>query len=311
VLLRPLPYQHPDRLAFVWNALPNQPRFAITPGRFLDVRARASAFDGLAAISQVSYTLTGAGEPERIGAHSVSANFFEVLGTGAALGRTFTAADGGGRVVVLSHALWTGRFGSATSIVGRPLTLNGVACGVGVMPASFVWPMVTALPSNAPHPEMWVAAVDHDVPAMHIETDDLATNRRFGYLRAVGRLKPGVTVAQAQSELDRIAEQLGREYPETDGGRAARLALRTQFLGAAPALHSGGAVALSRDACANVASLLLGRATTPAGVRGARGDRRRTRTTDPAMVTEAVVLSILAAAAASSSRGGRARRWSR
>jgi predicted permease len=265
VMLRPLPYRDPSRLVFVWSTSPSLSREPLTPGRLVDFRNQLTSMSGFAGISHVPFNLTGAGDPERIGGSSVSSSFFDVLGVPAMLGDTFHTGAADPNTVVLSYRLWTARFGSDRSIVGRQLLLNGTPrTVVAVMPASFEWPAITATPGNFGGPDLWVPGTRQDIPRMPIDRDgDLAANRRSGYLRAVARLKDGFTVEQARQESGLIAERLARQYPNDDGGRGSTvIPLREQFVGHVrrPMLVLLGAVAfVLAIACANIASLLLGR----------------------------------------------------
>src|SRR5262245_33043199 len=152
VLLQPLPFAEPDRLVWVWGNIRNGGnRASVSPPDYLDYRAQNTTFEHFAATFTVPsfVSLTGSGEPERLEARGVTGNFFQAMGVSAALGRTFLPENektGQEQVVVLSHALWQGRFGGEPSIVGKTLTLDGKKYEVlGVMPPSFKFPRNAAL----------------------------------------------------------------------------------------------------------------------------------------------------------------------
>ena len=181
------------------------------------------------------------------------------------LGDTFHANAADDRAVVLSHRLWASRFGADRSIVGRSIVLNGTQrTVVAVMPASFEWPAITATPGRSPGPDLWIPGTSQDIPRMPTDREgDLAANRRSGYLRAVARLRDGVTIEQARREAELIAERLAQQYPNDDGGRGATIVpMSEQFVGhvRTPVLVLLGAVGfVLAIACANIASLLLAR----------------------------------------------------
>ncbi|HEV3471346.1 MAG TPA: ABC transporter permease [Pyrinomonadaceae bacterium] len=253
VLLRPLPYRDPDRLVMVWedNTKGGYPRNTPAAANFLDWREQSRVFEGMAAIANQSFALTGAGEPERIDGRRVSASLFPLLGVEPLLGRVFLPEEdqpGAGRAVILSHGLWQRRFGSDPNITGKALTLNGEShTVVGVMPAHFRFP--------AREDELWVPIAF---------TNEQAANRGTHYLQVVARLRPGVTVEQAQAEMSAIAARLQEQYPSQNTGvGAAVVPLHEQLVGdIRPALLIllGAVGFVLLVACANVANLLLARA---------------------------------------------------
>src|SRR5262245_3424628 len=197
VLLRPLAYRDSDRLVWLGHepAKPNQAS-AISPPTFADYRNRCQSFENLTALMFSSaINLTGAGEPERLQGRRVSANFFATLGVTPALGRGFLAEEdepGRNRVVALSHSLWRRRFGSDQNIVGKALQLNGESFTViGVMPAAFRWQADELWSPLALGPENFTP-----------------NNRGSEFLQIVARLKPRVTLQQAQAEVSGIAAQI-------------------------------------------------------------------------------------------------------
>ena len=265
VLLRSWPFAAPERVVFIWSTSQSMPREPLTPGRLLDFREQMTSLAGFAGISHLPLNLTGNGEPERIGASSVSSSFFDVLGAPAMLGDPFHAGRADDRDVVLSHGLWVRRFAADRGIIGRQIVLNGTSrTVVAVMPPDFDWPAITAAGGNVTGPELWIPGTSHDIPRTPTDQGDLSANRRMGYLRAVGRLKEGVTIEQARQEAQAIAARLALQYPTEDGGRGATVVgLREQFVGhlRQPMLVLLGAVGfVLAIACANIASLLLGRA---------------------------------------------------
>jgi predicted permease len=262
VLLQPLPYKDPGRLAMLWtdDPLHDIHEEGTSYLNYLDWKQRTQAFEDLALCSRNgSMTLTGEGEAEQVPGEVVSANLFPLLGVAPLLGRTFTPleAERSERVVVISHALWKRRFGGARDAIGRTLGVDRASSQViGVMPASFQFPSKDT--------ELW--ATD----STQFNLRRIKAYRFNDWWRVVGRLKPNVTLAQSQTEMRAIGRQLAQTYPITDTefagygvnvvplrdqitGRKARLALWLLF---------GAVVLVLLIACANVAGLLLARGAT-------------------------------------------------
>jgi putative ABC transport system permease protein len=251
VLLTPLPYRAPGELVQIWER--NIPgHFAnnvVSPQNYLDWRDRAKSFTDLAAFTWSQITILGGEAPERVYGRSVTPNLFAVLGAAPALGRPFSAEESrpnGPRVVILSDGLWRRRFGADPAIVGKPIRVSGGdMIVVGVMPANF---------RPLANEEYWDP----------FPMDQVDRTRHGRYAMVLGRLKPGATVAQAVSEMDGVAAQLEREYPEFDTGwRANVVALTDQVVGSSKRIlwMLFGAVSLVLlITCANVGNLMLTRA---------------------------------------------------
>src|SRR5262249_54607553 len=212
VLLRPLLFKNPGQLVMLWENAAHLgfPRDTPSPANFLDWHKQATSFTAMAAMSERSFNLTGVGEPERLEGRRVSANLFELLGIPARFGRTFVPEDDkpGTRVVLLSHSLWQRRFGSDPGVVGRALTLNGESYAIiGVMP-----PFVQLPGFENRNDQLWVPIA---FPA------EEATQRGDHFLEVTARLKPGVTLTQAQAEMDTIAARLEQQYPTYNKRRGA------------------------------------------------------------------------------------------
>ncbi len=253
VLLRPLPFRDPERLVMVWesNFTRERTRNVVNPGNYLAWRDRNGVFEDIAAYAPFNLNLTGDHEPVRLDVGVVTSNFFRTLGVSPVLGRGFTAEDaeqGAADVVVLSDGLWRRRFGADPGILGRDVMLNGKPHRVvGVMAPQFQVP---------PGAEAW-APLTEGGPGLQRES-------RGRFLSSIARLKPGVTVAQAQGALEGLAAQLATERPEFDTGWSVLVVpLHADLVrDAKPAvLVLFGAVAvLLLIACGNVGNLLLVRA---------------------------------------------------
>jgi putative ABC transport system permease protein len=273
VLLRPLPYPRPEQLVQVWadhRALGRATPEWLTPPDFIDWRDGNTTFSAMAAYQGWAPDLTGTGEPETLTGLTVSGNFFDLLGSAPAMGRMLSMADddaSAARVVVLSHAFWERRFGSDSSIVGRQLTLSGVDWTVvGVLPSTFHTPVQTAPP---------------DVFAAIRRPTNAPCGRGCVVVRAIGRLKPGVSLAAAQTDLARIAARIARDYPSTNAKVGVWLIpLHEQITGPTkPALFvlSVAVAFVLLIGCVNLANLLLVRGAARSreiGVRAALGAGR-------------------------------------
>jgi putative ABC transport system permease protein len=303
VLMQPLPYRAPDRLVNIWNDLGDgaQSLPAVSAADYLDYRHETTLFEDFAAGSGgglvgASGILTGTGEPERVDVSPVSANFFPLLGVQPMLGRQFTADEErfrGPNVVMLSHALWSRRYGSDSSIVGKTILLDGNPNEVvAVLPPSFR----LLLPTEAfliKDSELW--------KPLQYNRDALPPRNLTGFT-VFGRLKPGVTVDQAQAEMDAVAARFRERHAIH---KASNLRIRVIGLhhdvvkGVRPALlillaATGLLVVI---ACANVANLLLARATArerELSVRLAMGASRMQIARQ--MLTESTILALVGGA---------------
>jgi len=259
VLLKPLPYAEPDRLAMLWTDNPKQGvhEEGTSYPTFLDWRAQSHSFAELALCSRGNpVVLTGTDEPERALGEYVSANLFPLLGVKPALGRTFTPNDEQRRerVVVLSYGLWQSRFGADPGIVGKTLEINGQNTQViGIMPAHFYFPVNET--------QLWEPVTS----ARYWERD--RAERFTDAWRVVGRLKADVTLRQAQTEMNAIGQRLAQAYPNVDedfaGFGVNVVPLLDQITGKNLQLAlwvlSGAVLFVLLIACANVANLLLAR----------------------------------------------------
>ena len=259
VLLRPLPYAQAERLVAIQELDKNGKRVQVTPANFLDWRAQSTVFEQLAAILTRPANLALADQAERIDLAMTSASFFSVFGTQPERGRFFLPSDevaGHAPVVVISHGLWQRRFAGDAELVGKPITLDGNSYTVvGIAPAGFQYPDKT---------DVWIPPF-RLAPAMN-ERMDPTQVRGFGMLAAVARLKPGVSVAQAASEMETITARLRQQYPDTNNRRFNRVvSLHTHLVGETSPmllLLFGAVSFVLLIACANVANLLLASAAT-------------------------------------------------
>jgi putative ABC transport system permease protein len=255
VLLRPLPYGDPDRIVMVWQNLRKRGGPSdewATPGNYVDWKAETSVFESVAVALGGAAILGGEGDVEQVPAGSVSAEYFEVLGVKPALGRTFTVAEehpNAPRVAILSDALWKRRFGGARDVIGRTIRINETPYEVvGVMPADFRPPIV------APRAQLW----------QPVRIDPASPSRGAVILRTFAKLRDGVTLQQAASHMDGVAARLERMH-EANRDAGIRLEpLYERVVGAArPAILvlAGAVGVVLLIACANVANLLLARAS--------------------------------------------------
>jgi len=288
IIFHPLPYPNAERILMVWDIGEGSARLDGTFGTYNELVQRSHSFEAMASVKSWQPTLTGGAEPEMIDGQRVTPGYFKVLGVRPALGRDFEEAEDradGPRVVILSDGLWRRRFGADPTIVGRPITLSDNPYLVaGVMPKGFS-------SSLAPSAELW-STLQYD----------LTQGRAWGHhLRIVGRLRPGVSIAQATDELNTIARMPRAEFP-----RAEWASVQSGFIvaslqddltrGVKPALFMilGAVLLVLAIACVNVTNLLLARGVQRSGefaLRAALGAGRQRLVRQ--LLTESLLLAAM------------------
>jgi len=283
VLLRPLPYPHPDQLVQIWetDSRRGDTHGPISPYNFVDWRSQSQTFAQMATYDYNAVVLTGQKSPVRLSSLFVSAGFFDVFQITPLKGRTFLPDEdtaGKDRVAVLSYGAWLRHFGGDPNMIGKSIMLDGQAHSVvGIMPAQFAFPE-----SNT---EIWC------LPGFVLKNHDRSHHGLF----AVGRMKPGIPFAQAQAEMNTIADSLNKQYGTFGGVRL--VGLQDEIVGSmrrSLLVLWGAVIAVLLIACANVAGLLLARAVSrqkEIAVRSALGGSRARLVRQ--FLTESILLALI------------------
>ena len=266
VLLRPLPFPDSNQLVFLWDSYGGKGNYAaVSYPNFLDWRAWSHSFSGMAALSGSSYVLTGQSEPVHLEGMTASASLFQVLGVQPILGRRFLPeedqpyADNGADAIILSYKTWKETFQGDPKVIGRSIALDGkLFIVVGVAPQGVESQMAD------PGPQFWTTAA----PLAEVSPQSprpLSEERQISFLSVIGRLRPGATIAQAEADMEHVAAELMRAYPKDDPeeGVIIKGLQDTVTRDVRPLLlvllAAVGVVLMI--ACANVAALMLARAT--------------------------------------------------
>ncbi|HEY6329505.1 MAG TPA: ABC transporter permease [Blastocatellia bacterium] len=290
VLLKPLPYPDPNNILFVWEKPPGRDRNGVSALNYLDWHNQNKVFQYSAAISGKAVSMSGMGEPQRLNAETASASYFDILGISPARGRTFAPDEdqpGKDQVAVLSSRIWKSQFGSDPNIIGKSIILDARPYSViGVMPADSEF--------DRGWQDIWLP--------LAFGPDDLTRN--FHWMRVIARLKPGVTMAQAQADMDGIASRIEEQYPDSNKGWGVHLDRYPDMVVDRDLKHSlylllAAVAFVLLIACVNIANLLLARGATRAkelAIRAALGAGRSRMIRQ--LLTESVFMSLIGVAIA-------------